>query len=1379
MKKLLSFILAFILLLSSLIGTGMLSAYAEEGNPDAFTADFSQASTQWSGDRVDQLGYNSTTKAYDADGTAFGNKEGQINGQKSGAITTNTAYDFGERVDANFSYTTIWANGDQINISRDAYVQIGLFKIILCDYQTRIVVQYNGTDIAGQSVCSNSAYSSPCTRNYKASFEKGNIKIESENVTYTSSFSDFDAINNAQVSLAITETWQIATTYFGSLTVCSHKNSFSSDFTTANGWEGSTANINTSKAYFGSNDGWATSTARIVTDRTYSLGNAFDAEFRFYTYSKNPSYDPNATLYRIKIGGFEINIKDFQSVLQVKYNGTDINGTTYAKTSTAHTGIETRDFDYTLHVEPGYLVLESDILVYTAKFNGYSSLDNATVSIEKIESWHIWTGYVKNLSVTGECEVVDAGDINADGSLNALDAALLRKVLISKETPAKGYYSDVNRDGARDVRDLVALKKIFVNLGINGNPTAFSTDFTDASVWEGETALVNTEKSYFGTVADYSETLQGTVTAKQSINLGKTFKAQFKMETDSNNGYNPNNEMSDTNKPKTGDIMRVQIGDFRLDIHDYQNQLKLYYKDTLIGESAQDKYSFGWKRVASYKLYVSDGAISVQQFKSNDVLTQSITSDLSGFDLQSNAKISLTKAETWHIWNFFISDFSVARANANAKALTETFTSTENWSGDVNKIDTAHSGNKPNDVGAFGESLSTQGAAYSIKSVSEYDFGSAFSGEFTLYTGWSNTNTLSTAGMHIKIGNLKLRVDGMQNRIALYNGDTQIAEAVNSTYNSDSRTLTYKFSFAPNNIVITQCELSGTETGLKLVINDFDYVPLIGTKVEILKTSTWEWFINRLYDLTIESNATKYAVNSLELQNGTLSADKKSAQAGETVTVAVAPESGYELLADSLYYTYELNGKIYCEQIENNDGAYSFTMPAAKVTLAGRFAAQGSEYVVTTYAENGKLYKNNAPYLLSGIQAQTVRILENGMDSDYEYGLYLKPIFEKAKSLSYNTLLLSIGWKNFEKSYDNYDYSIVEYIYKYANEYDIDVQIVWFGSDVCGGNEFAPLYILNDTATYPTISNADLSQDDTTARLDYSDADLVAREKKAVSELVNAISIYDTEMRTVAIQLENELNAVPNSNIEYVSVVDTKSATAANVDKYTWAGGQKTAILNLVSELANIVKTNNYRFITRINYVTYNCYLDNCAASGEMQSVYAASGVDAIGVSAYGDKIDDGFSSNMDFAGNPYYIAESSPNAENAPKKMLYALANSNGILQYELCYVEGYSKNPLYLIKRDGSYSNADLANSIIGINKMLGYFGDTIASATARSFDEVGVFTFETANATYYYALGGGTLTAGEIGYISNGTWIKIADGSALTSEQAGLGYVIRTAK
>lgn len=181
-------------------------------NASKFVADFTTTDS-WTGD----------TQFVVAD-KGFGSTDGWET--TTGTVTSTSKYDFGTGFDGTFTMYTDYSNGNVINSNEDYYIEIGSFKIAICDYQTSIKVYYNGKDICGTSICSNNTYVTPVTKDYVIHIEPGNISIKSDIVTYTSNFSDFSAVNNVSISLTKNETWQIWDAFIKSLSVSSAQKKF-------------------------------------------------------------------------------------------------------------------------------------------------------------------------------------------------------------------------------------------------------------------------------------------------------------------------------------------------------------------------------------------------------------------------------------------------------------------------------------------------------------------------------------------------------------------------------------------------------------------------------------------------------------------------------------------------------------------------------------------------------------------------------------------------------------------------------------------------------------------------------------------------------------------------------------------------------------------------------------------------------------------------------------------------------------------------------------------------------------------------------------------------------------------------------------------------
>ena len=81
-----------------------------------------------------------------------------------------------------------------------------------------------------------------------------------------------------------------------------------------------------------------------------------------------------------------------------------------------------------------------------------------------------------------------------------------------------------------------------------------------------------------------------------------------------------------------------------------------------------------------------------------------------------------------------------------------------------------------------------------------------------------------------------------------------------------------------------------------------------------------------------------YSITVDESENGTVTASRRSATRGQTVTLTVTPDEGYAL--SSLTVT---DAKGNAAQLTETDGAYSFKMPGSKVTVAAAFEKISTE----------------------------------------------------------------------------------------------------------------------------------------------------------------------------------------------------------------------------------------------------------------------------------------------------------------------------------------------------------------------------------------------------------------------------------------------------
>jgi hypothetical protein len=289
--------------------------------------------------------------------------------------------------------------------------------------------------------------------------------------------------------------------------------------------------------------------------------------------------------------------------------------------------------------------------------------------------------------------------------------------------------------------------------------------------------------------------------------------------------------------------------------------------------------------------------------------------------------------------------------------------------------------------------------------------------------------------------------------------------------------------------------------------------------------------------------------------------------------------------------------------------------------------------VVKISNNNYVLYKG-LPYLIYGIQLRIDDYLGSTpyneptkIDSIYQY-------FQYADSAGFKDVAIPIPWSYIETADNVFNFSLVNDFIKYANTYNLRLQFLWFGSNVCGYSE-VPNYISNDTINYPRISAV------SGAPLDFSNSKLITKEARAIDSLMNYIAVNDVNKRVVMIQVENEPNHVGTTSI-------------------TWAGGQKQAIYHLLDTLGQVIHDSPADMVTRVNLAGYTT---------DASDFGSLTGINIVGRDFYSNILSN-FLSNSAYFGYPWnvnYTPENGAQFQNAVNLTLAAFDKGAGYMNYEL----------------------------------------------------------------------------------------------------------------
>ena len=122
------------------------------------------------------------------------------------------------------------------------------------------------------------------------------------------------------------------------------------------------------------------------------------------------------------------------------------------------------------------------------------------------------------------------------------------------------------------------------------------------------------------------------------------------------------------------------------------------------------------------------------------------------------------------------------------------------------------------------------------------------------------------------------------------------------------------------------------------------------------------------------SSSTSNTVSASTASNGKVSLDKSTAKKGDTVTVTVTPDAGYQL--DKLTIT-DAKGKT-VDVTKKSDGKYTFTMPEGKVTVTPTF----SKIEDVKPSKNGFDDVASSAWYADAVQYVTDKGLMNGTDDN-------------------------------------------------------------------------------------------------------------------------------------------------------------------------------------------------------------------------------------------------------------------------------------------------------------------------------------------------------------------------------------------------------------
>lgn len=280
--------------------------------------------------------------------------------------------------------------------------------------------------------------------------------------------------------------------------------------------------------------------------------------------------------------------------------------------------------------------------------------------------------------------------------------------------------------------------------------------------------------------------------------------------------------------------------------------------------------------------------------------------------------------------------------------------------------------------------------------------------------------------------------------------------------------------------------------------------------------------------------------------------------------------------------------------------------------------------------KEGRQYieSNGVPYLFMGIQIRVDYLTRLEKQEPEKLERY----FELARGMNVTSVQIPIAWSDVEPEKDRYTSEVIDTYMGFCNKYDLKMEILWYGSNMCGSTEgggrsagtlengsfyvdtsghftqgHVPFYISIDPDTYPRypVRNAEWVFG-RHYRLIPDAETTMEREAAAITYLMNAVWEYDRthggKRTVIGVQVENE----PNMIYTYPDIVNEMSAAGVNLDEV------KEATLRQLDVMGQAVKNSKYKTYTRVNLSMTGDHWDfaeKCAAT---------EGIDFVGMDAYG-----------------------------------------------------------------------------------------------------------------------------------------------------------------
>jgi hypothetical protein len=145
-------------------------------------------------------------------------------------------------------------------------------------------------------------------------------------------------------------------------------------------------------------------------------------------------------------------------------------------------------------------------------------------------------------------------------------------------------------------------------------------------------------------------------------------------------------------------------------------------------------------------------------------------------------------------------------------------------------------------------------------------------------------------------------------------------------------------------------------------------------------------------------------------------------------------------------------------------------------------------------------------------------------------------ILPKLAEMHFNTVLMPVAWDQIEPVEGNFDFSILDHWMEVARVQHLHLVLLWFGSWKNAFSEYAPAWVLSDTARFPRVLSAEGTQLEILSPLGKETR---RSDSRAFAALMHHVRERDAAQQTVLlVQVENEIG--------YLGVGGRDRSAAAN-----------------------------------------------------------------------------------------------------------------------------------------------------------------------------------------------------------------------------------------